>query len=70
MIPLTANAQEYRAAPVTGGWQYLSEVDHPYAPDECRVLDVADESFHAGSSYWFPVEGDGMERVYSYRCWL
>jgi len=82
MIPLAADAQEYSADPTTGGWQYDatwgwqyydatgSIVDHPYAVDSCRVLDVSDESFHAGSSYWFPVEGDGMERVYSYGCWL
>jgi hypothetical protein len=73
MIPLAADAQEYSADPTTGGWQYDATggvVDHPYAIDSCRVLDVLDESFHAGSSYWFPVEGDGMERVYSYGCWL
>jgi len=70
MFPLVADAQEYSAAPATGAWQYAGEVDHPYAMDDCRVLDVADESFHAGSPYWFPIEGDGMERVYSYGCWL
>jgi hypothetical protein len=82
VFPLVAGAQEYSVTPATGGWQYDttwgwqyydatgSIVDHPYAIDSCRVLDVPDESFHAGSSYWFPVEGDGMERVYSYGCWL
>jgi hypothetical protein len=73
MIPLTADAQEYSAAPATVGWQYDATggvVDHPYSIDSCRVLDVPDESFHAGSSYWFPVEGDGLSRVYSWGCWL
>lgn len=70
MIPLAADAQEYGVAPETWWWQYADEVDHPYAMDDCRILDVADEGFHAGSTYWFPVEGDGMERVYSYGCWL
>jgi hypothetical protein len=69
MIPLAADAQEYSAAPASWGWQYSSEVDHPYAIDDCRILDAPDESFHAGSSYWFPVEGDGLSRVYSWGCW-
>jgi hypothetical protein len=45
-------------------------IDHPYAVDDCRVLDTVDESFHEGSAYWYPIEGDGLERVYSYGCFL
>ena len=73
MIPLAADAQELSVAPAIEGWQYDAiggVVDHPYAMDDCRVLDVADESLHAGSSYWLPVEGDGLSRIYSYGCWL